>query len=230
MSTPRSSALVRAEHGGAPVVLDAAQKSLLADAVREGEALADELEDKVVAYGRYVLAKVFEDDTHEALDRRTKNPVWLELVRRAGGPSLRLSRHMLYVAVATAAWDKRVHDAAFRGLDLGRKELLLPLDDPQKLKAAANHVSKLSLTQTDTKQYVTSLLAEEGKKRQVRYSSQQLRGKARKLRQVFEDGATLRRVKTLRGEMDDAERARFVDEMDRLRAAVGEVLKVLRAK
>ena len=72
--------------------LDSKQKAVLADAIREGTDLADELETKVAEYGRYLLAKIFGDDTGEALDRRTKNPVWLELVRRAGGPTLRVSR------------------------------------------------------------------------------------------------------------------------------------------
>ena len=49
--------------------------------------------------------------------------MWQELVRRAGGPTLRISKHMLYVAVRLAAYDKRITDQTWRGLDPGRKEL-----------------------------------------------------------------------------------------------------------
>ena len=226
----RPSALARAEHGGPPIKLDPKQKALLGDALREGSDLADELETKVVEYGRYLLAKVFADDTTAALDRKTKNPVWLELVRRAGGPTLRLSRRMLYVALGMAAWDKRIHDAGFRSLDAGRKELLLPLGDERKLKLAANHVAKLDLTQTDTRQYVTQLMAEEGKSRQVRFSGKQLAGKARKLRQSWEGAGTLKRVKALGATMKEEERTETIGEMEKLKDVVGEILKALKGR
>ena len=81
----------------------------------------------MTAYGRWILEAVFRDDASAALDEKTKNPVWVGLVRRAGGPTLRVSRRVLYVAVAIAANDRRITDQAWRGLDGGRKELLLPL-------------------------------------------------------------------------------------------------------
>ncbi len=229
-SSGRSTALARAEHGAPPVSLSAAEKTVLGDALREGSGLADELETKVTEYGRYLLAKIFDDDTTEALDRRTKNPVWLELVRRAGGPTLRLSRHMLYVALGMAAWDKRIHDSAFRSLDAGRKELLLPLGDARKLKDAAIHVSKLDLTQTDTRQYVTQLMSEDGKSRQVRWSGKQLATKARKMREALEGASTLRRVKLLRGQMDTEERNGIIGEMEKLREAAAEIVKTLKGR
>ena len=141
-----------------------------------------------------------------------------------------MSRRMLYVALEVAAWDKRIHDAAFRTLDAGRKELLLPLGDERRLKAAANHVAKLDLTQTDTRQYVTQLMAEEGKSRQVRVTGKLLVSKARKVRQSWEGAATMRRVKALGGEMEPGEKAETIGEMEKLRDVVGEILKALRGK
>lgn len=222
----RASALVRAEHGASPVALDASQKATLSDALREGAGLADELEDRVVAYGRYLLSKVFADDTSAALDRKTKNPVWTELVRRAGGPTLRLSRHFVYTALAMAAWDKRIHDSAFRTLDSARKELLLPLGEAKKLKEAANHVAKLDLTQTDTRQYVTGLMADEGKVRQVRVTAKGLTARAITMRKSLEGAATLKRIRAL--EMEPAERRAVVAEMVKLKDAVAEMLKALK--
>ena len=64
------------------------------------------------------------------------------MIARAGGPTLRLSTRMLSVALHVAAWDKRINDEAWRGLDLGRKELLLPLGDDARLREAAQHVAE----------------------------------------------------------------------------------------
>jgi hypothetical protein len=99
---PRQSALVRAEHGGAPLHLVPAEKKLLDEALRRGEDLREEVESAVTSYGRWTLDAVFAGDASAALDGRTKNPVWTELVRRAGGPTLRVNRRVLYVAVAIA--------------------------------------------------------------------------------------------------------------------------------
>ncbi|MEO6573816.1 MAG: hypothetical protein ABIP89_08255, partial [Polyangiaceae bacterium] len=113
----RPSALVRAEHGGAPVHLNAAEKRVFSEALRLGADLADEVEAKVSAYGRWLLDVVFANDAAAALDDKSKNPVWQELGRRAGGPSLRIGKRMLYIAVRIAAYDKRISDQTWRGLD-----------------------------------------------------------------------------------------------------------------
>ena len=94
---------------------------MFGEALRLGADLADELEAKVSAFGRWLLEAVFANEAAAALDDKTKNPVRQELVRRAGGPTLRISKHMLYVAVRLAAYDKRITDQTWRGLDPGRK-------------------------------------------------------------------------------------------------------------
>ena len=227
---PRASALDRAAHGRPPLALTSPQRAVLADAIREGTDVAETLEDRVRAYGRYLLAKVFGDDTREALDLRTKNPVWTELVRHAGGPTLKLSRKVLDVALRMAAYDRRITDETFRTLDSGRKERLLPLGDPQRMRQAAAHVTKFRLTQTDTEQYVTSLLTEDGKSRQVRFTAPQLVSKVKTLRSNLEKASTLRRVRELKGQISPKEREEMAAEMERLGEAVRGVAKVLRGK
>src|SRR5438045_1818646 len=96
---PRPSAIVRAEHGVAPVHLTSPEKKVFSEALRRGADLADEVEAKVVAFGRWLLEAVFANDASAALDDKTQNPVWLELVRRSGGPTLRVNRRLLYVAL-----------------------------------------------------------------------------------------------------------------------------------
>jgi hypothetical protein len=140
----------------------------------------EEVETAVTSYGRWLLEAVFDDDTTAALDGKSKNPVWLELVRRAGGPTLRVSRHLLYVAVTIAANDKRITDQAWRGLDGARKELLLPLRTSSGLREAAQHVAKFNLTQAKTREYVTSVLEGQGEKRQVRLTAKGLLSRVRK--------------------------------------------------
>jgi hypothetical protein len=117
LSRPRPSALVRAEHGGAPVRLTPSERQVFGEALRLGADLAGEVEAKVSAYGRWLLEAVFANDAAAALDGKTKNPVWMDLVRRAGGPTLQLSKRMRYVAVQLAAYDKRISDQTWRGLE-----------------------------------------------------------------------------------------------------------------
>jgi hypothetical protein len=120
---------------------------VLDEALRLGEDLSHETEARVIAYGRWLLDQIFEGDSTAALDDKSQNPVWLELVRRAGGPTLRVSRHLLYVAVRVAAYDRRITAQSWRGLDAGRKELLLPLGEERRLRDAAQHVSDMNLSQ-----------------------------------------------------------------------------------
>jgi hypothetical protein len=103
---------------GAAVHLTKAQRGVLDEALRLGEDLADEIGSKTVSYGRWLLETVFGSDASAALDDKSHNPVWLELMRRAGGPTLPLSRRMLYVALQLASHDKQITDQSWRGLDV----------------------------------------------------------------------------------------------------------------
>ena len=66
---------------------------------------------------------MFNSDAQAALGRRDRNPVWRELMRRAGGPTLRLNDRILSVILRSAAWTKSVNDEAFTGLEArGRRQ------------------------------------------------------------------------------------------------------------
>ena len=229
-SPARPSALVRAEHGGAPVHLNAAEQKVFGEALRLGADLADELEAKVSAFGRWLLQAVFANDAAAALDDRTKNPVWQELVRRAGGPTLRISKHMLYVAVRLAAYDKRITDQTWRGLDPGRKELLLPLREDRRLRDAAQHVAKFNLTQTKTTAYVSELLTEEGEPAQVRVTMPLLMRRMEKIREALGGAAVLKKVRALHGEMDAKERQALAGEIDKVREVLTAIAREVRGR
>ena len=226
----RPSAIVRAEHGGAPVHLDAGEKKIFAEALRLGADLADEVESKVSAYGRWLLAAVFQNDTTAALDERTRNPVWQELVRRAGGPTLRIGRKMLYISVRLAAYDKRISDQTWRGLDAGRKELLLPLREDRRLREAAQHVSKFNLTQTKTTEYVNELLAEDGHAPSVRLTAPLLMGRMKKIRETLGGAAVLRKIRTLHGEIEASERQALAGEIDKVREVLTAIAREVRGR
>ncbi|MBK8695526.1 MAG: hypothetical protein IPN17_25440 [Deltaproteobacteria bacterium] len=83
--------------------LNHAEKKLLAEALRRAEETRDVMEDALVGFGRWVLVAVFSDDAGAALDERADNPVWRELLARAGGPTLRLNRLPFHVSVHIAA-------------------------------------------------------------------------------------------------------------------------------
>lgn len=226
-SATRPTALVRAEHDERPLHLDAAEHDLLGEALRRGEDLREDVEAAVTAYGRWLLGAVFHDDAAAALDAKTKNAVWAELVRRAGGPTLRVGRRMLYVAVTIAANDKRITDQAWRGLDGARKELLLPIRSSAGLRDAAQHVSKFNLSQAKTREYVTAVLESSGRRRQVRLTGAGLVSRVRKLRESLGGAAVLRKVGELGHELPAAERRRAVDELDRLRVVLEELSRTL---
>lgn len=101
--------------------LGAPERKLLAEALRRAEETRDVIEDALVSFGRWLLVNVFDDDAAAALEDRRDNPVWRDLLARAGGPTLRLRERMLYVALHIAAHDKRINDEAWRNLEPGRK-------------------------------------------------------------------------------------------------------------
>jgi hypothetical protein len=216
----RSTALMRAERGSPPVHLAPAEAHLLDRALAEGQRLQNVLEDAVIAFGRWLLVEVFDNDAKKALDEWGRNPVWLELVRRAGGPSLGVSRTVLYAALRLAANDKRLTDQAWQRLDVGRKQLLLPLREVPKLRQAAQHVMKWNLTQAKTREYVTQLRAEDGKKPIARLTRAGLVGRVRKMRESLGGAPLLRRAQELAGKMSAKERAEVLREMAALRTVL----------
>jgi hypothetical protein len=224
------SSLARDEHAGAAVRLDGAQRDVLNEALRRGEDLREEMESSVTSYGRWILAAVFGGDASAALDERTKNAVWIELVRRAGGPTLRISRRLLYVAVAIAANDKRITDQAWRGLDASRKELLLPLRAGDRLREAAQHVSRFNLTQAKTREYVTGVLGSEGRSRQVRLTGSGLVKRVRGLRERLGGEAVLRKVEEIGRGLGAAERKGALEEIERLKRVLAGLSRALSGK
>ncbi len=229
-SRPRPSALVRAEHGGAPVHLTPAEKRVFNEALRLGADLAGEVEAKVSAYGRWLLEAVFGNDAGAALDERTKNPVWQEIIRRAGGPTLRIGKRMLYIAVRLAAYDKRITDQTWRGLDSGRKELLFPLREDRRLREAAQHVTKWNLTQTKTSAYVSELLAETGQAPAVRLTGPLLMGRIKKMHESLSGPALLRKVRAIRADLEPAERQEIAGEIEKVREVLTAIAREMRGR
>ena len=210
--------------------MSAAERRVLAEALRRGEDLREELEAKVLGYGRWLLASVFGDDPSAALDGKSQNPVWTELVRRGGGPTLRISRTLLYVAVKIAAYDKRITDQAWRGLDSGRKERLLPLGDASAVRKAAQHVARFDLSQAKTRQYVTELMAAGGKSRQVRATPATLGTRVRRVTDILGTPAQVRRMAQLLETLPGKEREAVVAEVKRLREVLGQAMRILDAR
>jgi hypothetical protein len=227
---PRPSALVRAERGSAPVHLKGAERKVFEEALRLGADLADELESRVTSYGRWVLEAIFGNDAALALDDKTKNPIWLELVRRSGGPTLPVGKRMLYVALRLAAYDKRITDQTWRGLDAGRKELLLPLRDDRRLRDAAQHVSKWNLTQTKTQAYVGVLMAETGETKAVRLTGPMIIGRMKKIQENLGGAGMLKRVRALRGNLTPADRHAVASEIDKVREVLSAIAREVRGR
>jgi hypothetical protein len=209
-----------------PVKLDRAQKALLDEALLQGERARDAVEDAVMEFGRWLLLHVFENDAQAATDLRTRNPVFLELLRRAGGPTLGLSVRAIYVALHAAAFDRRIADPAWRGLTLARKELLLPLGDEAQIRAAARHVAKFNLSHRETRSYVSQLLTRAGTPRQVRVTLPRLTARMRDLRQ--RSGApVLERAAELARDASAQERSALLKELRALRGVLDRLERTL---
>ncbi len=198
--------------------LDAGQRKLVAEALRRAEETRDVMEDALVSFGRWLLVQVFDDDAAAALNDRRENPVWRELLARAGGPTLRLSERMLYVALHIAARDKRINDEAWRSLEPGRKELLLPLGDEASMRRAAQHVTAMKLTQRATRAYVATLRAEQGDERKVRLSPARLAAQVRGFRERVSDASWQRRALSVASNADPDDRKAVRQELEALRA------------
>ncbi len=208
----------------APTTLQPAQRRVLAEALRRAEETRNVMEDALVSYGRWLLVHVFEDDAAAALEGRRDNPLWRELLSRAGGPTLRVSERLLYVALHIAAHDKRITDEAWRNLEPGRKELLLPLGDESAMRKAAQHVTAMKLTQRATRAYVASVLEEQGKGRPVRLTPTRVASQVRSFRERVTKGAWQRRAVAAVKDASEEEQAAVRAELEALRDCVDALL------
>ncbi|MFM7299435.1 MAG: hypothetical protein ACKO4Q_19705 [Planctomycetota bacterium] len=208
-------------------ILTASEQRLVAEALRRAEETRNVMEDALVGFGRWVLVSVFDDDASAALEGRSTNAVWVDLVRRAGGPTLRLNKKLLYVALHIAARDKRITDESWRNLEPGRKALLLPLGDEGLMRGAARHVTSLKLTQRATRKYVTSLLAERGEARAVRVTAPRVTAQVRQFRERVTDKAFERKAVAALKSADDADAKAAIRELEAVRAWATRVLRRL---
>lgn len=212
-----------------PVRLTKAERAVVEEALRHAEDLRASVQVSVMSFGRWVLANVFREDPRSALSAKADNPAWRELLRLAGGPRLRISRKLLYSSVLVAAYDKRIGHGAWRDLDFGRKELLLPLRDDADLREAANHVEKFELTQRDTRAYVQAKLA--GTRAtgvRVRVTAPRIASKLKGLTAELARPAFLKRAAQL--DLDDAARKNLLADIDALRSTLDQLGRAVRRR
>ena len=213
-------------HASGP--LTKAEHALLAEALQRAEGARNIVESALLDFGRWLLVDVFKDDAGAALEGRRDNPVWCELLARAGGPTLRLSERFLYVALRIAAHDKRIQDDSWRLLEPGRKELLLPLKEPPLLRKAAQHVVAMKLSQRATREYVRATIADQGGERKSRVTAGQFQSHVRRFRAHVEDATYKRRVARTLKDLGDEDRRALKEELSALRGWVAEMLAAVR--
>lgn len=206
--------------------LAARDEPLLAEALRLAEEAGQTVENTLIGFGRWMLVHLFANDTGRALAPRKDNALWNELLRRAGGPSLRLSRKSLSVALHIAAHDHRIQDASWRLLEPGRKALLLPLREEPSLREAAQHVVKLKLSQKATRAYVKSLQANAAGP--VRLTAQRVGNDIARFSTRVLDTKYERRAHALAKKLPEDEREAMTEEVARVRAWADRLLKTLR--
>ncbi len=171
---------------------------------------------------------VFEDDSSAALEGRRDNPVWRELLGRAGGPTLKLPLQALHTCVRIAALDKRIQDEAWRNLEPGRKDLLLPLRSEAALREGAQHVTAMKLTYRDTKAYVRANLPTKPKAKKKTGTTAIVRTLSG-VKSKLADAPFRKSLLAAFAKADTTERAAVKEEMVALRDLVVELLADLRA-
>ena len=220
-------ALAGKGEGAAPLTKE--ERLRLAEAVRLGEEARREAEDALTGYGRWLLVNVFGDDTSEALENKRRNAVWHALIALAGGPKLRLSRTSIHLAVQLAAYDKRLGDEAFRGLDVTRKRLLVPLRDDGRIREAAQHVASMKLTAVATAEYVRALMEDGGETPAPRMTPAGAGARVARAARPFKDRSVLGKWKSQLAELTGEARQGALAELRSITKAVQELLAALGA-
>ncbi len=227
---PPKHAIDRASHLTRPLALDKPQKALLDEALLEAGKVVAVVEDAVLGFGRWLLVHVFESDTRAALSDRSDNAVWLELLRRAGGPTLKLNDKALQNCVRVAAYERRISHGTFRGLDYNTKELLLPLGDEQAIAQAAKHVSDLALSQKAVGKYVDALRREQGKPREPRITVPRLHRLLETTHERLSFPHGKRRLEKLAANLSKEERAAMQAKLRAVIDAAHELQAILRGR
>jgi hypothetical protein len=204
-------------------------RALLAEALRRAESARNVMESQLLDFGRWLLVEVFEDDAGSALgDRKRDNPVWRELLARAGGPTLRVSERFLYVSLEIAAHDKRIQDDSWRLLEPGRKELLLPLRDESLMRKAARRVVEMKLSQRATKELVRAELAARDEKPTSRVTPQRFHTQIRRFRERVLDTSYHRKIESQLRELPKQDKTAVRDELQALQQWATSLLAALR--
>ena len=197
------------------------------EALRRGEEARNKMESALVEYGSWLLVHVFGGDTTAALEHRKDNNIWMSLVARAGGKTLRVSQKFLTVAVRIAAYDKRLQSDSWKLLEPGRKELLLPLRDEALLREAAEHVVDSTLGMNATRDYVNALREKNGADPVVRVTVPKIKKMFSGFRSQVTDKGFLQRIGKLAPTMDADEKKALKDEARALEAALAALRKKL---
>jgi len=208
--------------------LSKSERALLAEALRRAEGTRNVVESALLDFGRWLLNEIFHDDAGAALENKRDNPVWLELLSRAGGPTLRLGERFLYVSLEIAAHDKRIQDDAWRLLDPGRKELLLPIKDEARMREAAQHVVAMKLSQRATRAYVRAEKAAQGTAAAPRVTQKRFEAHVRRFRERVLDPAYKRKVERSLRDLAKDEKDGVRDELQAIKAWAADLLATLR--
>jgi hypothetical protein len=156
LAAPPTSVVSR--HADGSYVLTRPEQEILDEVLEDGNATHERITAELTRFGKAAFRKVFRRETGWLVDEAKRpNPVWRELRRRAGGPTLALIEPSLSFAVRIAAWDQTINDQAFKDLDPERKKLLLPLKDGDRMREAAQHIAKHQLSYRMTEELVRNL-------------------------------------------------------------------------
>jgi hypothetical protein len=226
---PKTTALATVPAKSNHATLTKTDKALLAEALRRAEAARNVVESTLLDFGRWVLVEVFQDDAAAALgDRKRDNPVWREMLSRAGGSTLRLGTRFLYVSLEIAAHDKRIQDDSWRLLEPGRKELLLPLRDETLMRKAARRVVEMKLSQRATRALVKAELASRGENSVSRVTPKTFQNQVHAFREKVGETSYRRKLEASLSVLSKSKRVEMRKELEALHRWAADLISTLR--
>lgn len=196
------------------------EQKIFAEALRRGEDTRSAVEDTLKDYGQWLFANVFGGDAKAVLEFSKDNPIWMHLILRAGGKTLRIDPRLLNATLMCAAYDKRLNDDTWKALDFTRKSALLPLKNETQMRRAAQHVLNAGLTVRDTRKYVGQMLEDKGEPRGVRVSPVKMKAQVAELRERWTGKDFQRQLAEAVAHLERNDRTQFSKELKSLRDAL----------
>jgi len=181
--------------------------------------------------GRAMLETLYGGDADLALAPEGQfHPPWLAFRRLAGGRKVKPPRGVLRRALRLAAHEKTIQGGFYANLDVALREELLPLAEPDDIRAAAQHCIENNWGQRALRKHVKGLLraAGQGYRATPDAIARAATGPLDRFAEAHATPAQLRNFEQAFGKLSPDEKARAREKIRRAWAALSALRKLLK--